>query len=179
MGAAACTTASPLSVFANRDSGLASRRLLCVTVNQQLTQTLLHAPCTPHSHMLTSCTEHCMNCCSAAAAAAAQGVLRRIISRRMVEPQRRFFDLHRLYMNKHIARVSARQAWWGCRMSWRSCQLGNPLLSRQASHMLLANVANARNRGCCMPYNRYCLGGHLPCNLCCCRLAALVVCCGW
>jgi hypothetical protein len=34
-----------------------------------------------------------------------QGVLRRIISRRMVEPQRRFFDLHRLYMNKHIARV--------------------------------------------------------------------------
>ncbi|WIA29249.1 hypothetical protein OEZ86_011757 [Tetradesmus obliquus] len=38
-------------------------------------------------------------------AGALQGVLRRIISRRMVEPQRRFFDLHRLYMNKHIARV--------------------------------------------------------------------------
>jgi hypothetical protein len=39
--------------------------------------------------------------------AAVQGVLRRIISRRMVEPQRRFYDLHRMYMNKHIARVSA------------------------------------------------------------------------
>jgi hypothetical protein len=36
-------------------------------------------------------------------------VLRRIISRRMVEPQRRFFDLHRLYMNKHIARVRCRR----------------------------------------------------------------------
>ena len=46
-----------------------------------------------------------------------QGVLRRIISRRMVEPQRRFFDLHRLYMNKHIARVSTQQAWLRCRMS--------------------------------------------------------------
>jgi hypothetical protein len=43
----------------------------------------------------------------------AQGVLRRIISRRMVEPQRRFFDLHRLYMNKHIARVRGRGFRWG------------------------------------------------------------------
>lgn len=36
---------------------------------------------------------------------ALQGVLQRIISRRMVEPQRRFFDLHRMYTNRHIARV--------------------------------------------------------------------------
>lgn len=39
-----------------------------------------------------------------------QGVLRRIISRRMVEPQRRYFDLNRMYMNKHIARVGVQTA---------------------------------------------------------------------
>jgi hypothetical protein len=32
-------------------------------------------------------------------------LLQRIINRRLVEPQRRFFDLQRMYTNKHVARV--------------------------------------------------------------------------
>jgi Ca2+-dependent lipid-binding protein len=37
---------------------------------------------------------------------ALKGVLSKLINRRMVEPQRRYLDIHRIYMNKHIARVS-------------------------------------------------------------------------
>lgn len=36
---------------------------------------------------------------------ALRGVLNKLISRRLVEPQRRYIDIHRIYMNKHIARV--------------------------------------------------------------------------
>jgi hypothetical protein len=36
---------------------------------------------------------------------ALRGVLSKLISRRMVEPQRRYLDIHRIYLNKHIARV--------------------------------------------------------------------------
>jgi hypothetical protein len=36
---------------------------------------------------------------------ALKGVLSKLINRRMVEPQRRYLDIHRIYMNKHIARV--------------------------------------------------------------------------
>jgi len=38
---------------------------------------------------------------------ALRGVLNKLISRRLVEPQRRYIDIHRIYMNKHIARVRA------------------------------------------------------------------------
>jgi Ca2+-dependent lipid-binding protein len=36
---------------------------------------------------------------------ALRGVLSKLIGRRMVEPQRRYLDIHRIYLNKHIARV--------------------------------------------------------------------------
>jgi hypothetical protein len=36
---------------------------------------------------------------------ALRGVLSKLITRRLVEPQRRYFDLARMYANKHVARV--------------------------------------------------------------------------
>lgn len=38
---------------------------------------------------------------------ALRGVLSKLVGRRMVEPQRRYLDVHRIYLNKHIARVCA------------------------------------------------------------------------
>lgn len=60
---------------------------------------------------------------------ALRGVLSKLISRRMVEPQRRYLDIHRIYLNKHIARVrwgqrrvagSGVECWWG-RSCWGQC----------------------------------------------------------